>query len=160
MTAAAPHLTIRPASIDDLPVIATRIRYWADRRVLLPVETTDLTAVLPAFRALTTRGSTDLLAFGSLRRYSPGLAEIRSLVVADGHRGRGLGRRLVGHLLEEAAGTGVRRVFVLTRSPGLFERLGFTAVPRETLPEKVYADCSRCQRRTLCDEAALVKDLS
>ena len=43
MTAAAPHLTIRPASIDDLPVIATRIRYWADRRVLLPVETPDLT---------------------------------------------------------------------------------------------------------------------
>ena len=160
MTSATPQLTLRPASIDDLPVIATRIRYWADRRVLLPIAATDLTTALPAFRVLAARGSTDLLAFGSLRRYSPLLAEIRSLVVADGHRGRGLGRRLVGHLLEEAAGSGVRRVFVVTRFPGLFERLGFAAVPRDTLAEKVDADCSRCLRRSLCDQAALVKDLS
>jgi len=159
MTAAGSNLAIRPASIDDLPAIATRIRYWADRRVLLPIDTPDLTTVLPAFRVLTSHGSGDLLAFGSLRRYSARLAEIRSLVVADGHQGRGLGRRLVGHLLDEAAQGGVRRVFVLTRSPGLFERLGFVLVPRETLPEKVYSDCNLCARRTLCDEAALVKEL-
>jgi amino-acid N-acetyltransferase len=157
---AAQGLIVRPAAAGDLPAIATRIRYWADRRVLLPVEPADLNATLPAFRVLTRRGSAELLAFASLRRHSAILAEIRSLVVADEYQGNGMGRRLVEHLLEEAAAGGVRRVFVVTRSPRLFERLGFATVPRAAIAEKVEADCSRCLRLPLCDLAALARDLA
>jgi N-acetylglutamate synthase-like GNAT family acetyltransferase len=49
---------------------------------------------------------------------------------------------------------------VLTRSPDLFERLGFSRVTRQSLPEKVFVDCSTCSRRDSCDEIALVRDLA
>ena len=101
-----------------------------------------------------------VLAFGALRRYSKRLGEIRSLVVADEWRGRGLGRRLVGEILDEARLEGLNRVFVLAKTPGLFATMGFTLVPRESLPQKVFVDCSLCRRRENCDELALVKELS
>ena len=152
---------LRQASEDDLPPIESRIRYWSDRGVLLPLAGRELHAALPDFRVLSPSGDPSaLLAFGSLRRYSPRLAEIRSLVVDDAQRGRGFGRRLIDHLLDEARAEGLRRVFVLTRAPEFFERLGFARVPRESLPEKVFVDCSLCARRDRCDEQALVKDLA
>lgn len=152
---------LRRARAADLPAIEEIIRVWAERGVLLPFGGAALRAALPDFLVLSSGArSGDLLAFGALRSYSPALAEIRSLVVTDGHRGRGLGRRLVGHLLEEARIRGLRRVFVLTRTPALFERLGFRRVARESLPEKVYADCNHCARRDRCDEQALVMVLT
>ena len=64
------------------------------------------------------------------------------------------------HLLDEARRDGLQRVFVLTRTPDFFERLGFARVPRESLPEKVFVDCNLCPRREDCDEQALVRDLA
>ncbi len=72
----------------------------------------------------------------------------------------GFGRLLVDGLLDEARLDGLTRVFVLTRAPGLFERLRFSPMPRESLPQKVFVDCSICARRERCDELALVKEMS
>jgi amino-acid N-acetyltransferase len=152
-------LTVRVAGETDLPVIEAAIRRWSEAGVLLPLAGPALRSALPDFRIMTAAGDGRvILAFGALRRYPAGLGEIRSLVVADGQRGRGLGRLLIAHLLEEAGDEGIGRVFVLTRTPRLFERLGFALVPRESLPEKVFADCARCARRERCDEYALVRE--
>ncbi|OLD63715.1 MAG: hypothetical protein AUI47_08360 [Acidobacteria bacterium 13_1_40CM_2_68_5] len=152
---------LRSADLDDVPLIESWIKKWSDRRVLLPQAGGALRVALPDFRVLSPRfGPSSVLAFGALRRYSPRLAEIRSLVVADGLHRRGLGRFLVGELLEEARREGLRRVFVLTRAPTVFERLGFALVPRHSLPQKVFVDCSTCCRRERCDEQALVRNLS
>lgn len=154
-------VVLRDAGEHDLPVIADRIRFWAERHVLLPLDGPMLRTMLPDFRVLALADNARcLVAFGALRRYSHRLAEIRSLVVSDDHQGRGHGRRLVSHLLEEARGEGLRRVFVLTRFPPLFERLGFRRVVRDSLPQKVFVDCSTCARRDQCDEIALVMDLA
>jgi hypothetical protein len=50
-------------------------------------------------------------------------------------------------------------VIALTRELRFFERCGFQAVARETLPRKVWTDCVRCPRRHACDEIAVVLDL-
>jgi len=151
---------LRPADFDDVPLIEAWIKKWSDRQVLLPLAGGALRVALPDFRILSPRfGPPSVLAFGALRRYSPRLAEIRSLVVADGLHRRGLGRFLIGELLDEASREGPRRVFVLTRSPAVFERLGFALVPRDSLPQKEFVDCSTCGRRERCDELALVRDL-
>jgi amino-acid N-acetyltransferase len=155
-----PDLAVRAAGDDDLPVIEAAIRRWSEREVLLPLAGPALRAALPDFRVISgPAGARDIRAFGALRRYSPRLAEIRSVVVIDGHRGRGLGRVLIAHLVDEARRAGVARLFVLTRVPRPFERLGFSRVTRESLPEKVYVDCSLCARRDRCDEFALVREL-
>jgi len=155
------EIRVRPADDEDLDLIEAWIRKWSDRQVLLPLDGGALRTALPDFRVLSPGfGPRVVLAFGALRRYSKRLGEIRSLVVADEWRGRGLGRRLVGEILDEARLEGLNRVFVLAKTPGLFGTMGFTLVPRESLPQKVFVDCSLCRRRENCDELALVKELS
>lgn len=157
---AADEFRLRAAWDDDLELLQERITYWSRRGVLLPLGGRELRTALPDFRVLTpgNRPGT-VLAFGALRRYSSRLAELRSLVVGDGQQGRGLGRRLVAHLLDEARREGLRKVFVLTRAPGFFERLGFVKIDRESLPQKVFVDCNQCGQRDACDEQALMLEL-
>ena len=155
------EIRVRPADHDDFDLIETWIRKWSEMQVLLPLDDGALRTALPDFRVLSPAfGPPLVLAFGALRRYSPHLGEIRSLVVADEWQRRGLGRRLVIQLLDEARLEGLQRVFVLARTPGIFEKLGFTLVPRDSLPQKVFVDCSLCRRRDNCDELALVKELA
>jgi len=155
------EIRVRPADDDDFDLIEASIRTWSDRQVLLPLDDGLLRTSLPDFRILSPAfGPRIVLAFGALRRYSKRLGEIRSLVVADEWRGRGLGSRLVGELIDEARLEGLHRVFVLAKTPGLFAALGFTLVPRESLPQKVFVDCSLCPRRETCDELALVKEIA
>lgn len=155
------EVRLRPADDDDFPVIEAWIRKWSDRQVLLPLSGGALRVLLPDFRVLSPGfGPPTVLGFGALRRYSSRLAEIRSLVVADDFQGHGLGRLLVDGLLDEARLHGLERVFVLTRAPGIFESLRFSPVPRESLPQKVFVDCSICRRRECCDELAFVKEMT
>jgi len=159
--AAAIDAAVRTATEGDLAEIETRIRFWSERGVMLPLAGRALRAALPDFRVLAPRenAAAGLLAFGALRRYSASLGEIRSLVVASGHEGCGLGRRLVEHLVSEAGAAGMKQVFVLTRTPDFFERLGFQRRPLESLPQKVFVDCTLCHRKERCDEQALVRNL-
>jgi len=88
------------------------------------------------------------------------LAELRSLAVRKDHLGRGLGKQLVQHVLNEAPGLGVRRVFILTAIPGYFDKIGFTSVERSELPQKIWAECVKCPKFPECDEIAMVTDLA
>ena len=53
-----------------------------------------------------------------------------------------------------------KRLFALTREKVFFEKLGFTVVPKETLPHKVWTDCVRCPLQEQCDEIAMVYELN
>jgi amino-acid N-acetyltransferase len=99
------------------------------------------------------------VACAGLRIYSAEMAEIVGLAVHEDWQRRGLGPRLVAHLLEEGRRVGVRRVFAMALKPGFFEALGFRTIPREWLPEKVAADCRGCARRAGCEEVALITEL-
>jgi amino-acid N-acetyltransferase len=101
----------------------------------------------------------DVVACGALRLLWDDLGEVRSLAVRADHHGRGLGTALVARVLEDARALSLPRVIALTRDPAFFERSGFAAVPRDTLPRKVWTDCVRCPRRHACDEVAVVIDL-
>jgi ribosomal protein S18 acetylase RimI-like enzyme len=69
---------------------------------------------------------------GAVAGYSwAGMAEIKQLWVAEGHRGRGLGRALLEAAVAEADARRCRSVWVMTYSfqaPGLYERCGFERV--------------------------------
>jgi amino-acid N-acetyltransferase len=84
------------------------------------------------------------------------LAEVRSLVVREDLRGRGLGRHLVRACLDEARELGIARVYALTRVPAFFRGLGFQDMDKHDLPSKVFRDCVRCPEFPDCDEVAVV----
>ncbi|HEX5243142.1 MAG TPA: hypothetical protein VFW23_07730, partial [Tepidisphaeraceae bacterium] len=61
--------------------------------------------------------------------------------------------------VEEARRLRVPRMMSLTYEQAFFEKLGFSVVPKETLPLKVWSDCVRCPKRDGCDEIAMVRVL-
>jgi len=72
-----------------------------------------------------------IVGAAGLERYGE-FALLRSCVVAEASRGRGIGVLLTMRLLEGALSSGVRRVYlVTTTAQAWFERLGFKVVPRE-----------------------------
>jgi amino-acid N-acetyltransferase len=83
------------------------------------------------------------------------LAEIKSLAVDETQFGKGIGRALVLGCMDKARGLGLHAVFTLTLEPVFFEKLGFERVDRETLPMKVWSDCTNCSKQDHCDEVAL-----
>ena len=76
----------------------------------------------------------ELVGAAGLERYGE-LALLRSVVVAELCRGTGVGRRLVRDRLNAATTAGIRRVFLLTTTAGIyFERLGFVPAQRAEVP--------------------------
>jgi amino-acid N-acetyltransferase len=87
------------------------------------------------------------------------LAEVRSLVVREDLRGRGVGVRLLEAVLAEARQLDIARVYALTRTPEFFLKNGFFPVDKAELPYKVFKDCIRCRLFPGCDEVAVVRVL-
>ncbi len=102
----------------------------------------------------------ELIAFCALHIHSPSLGEIRSLVVKEDFRGKNIGKKLVLKLLDEGKELGLQKVLSLTYKQSFFERLDFTEIPKESLPEhKIWADCIKCKHFPICNEVSLVKNL-
>lgn len=101
----------------------------------------------------------ELVGCGALTRLGPDLVEIRSLGVTDGHKGQGIGKELIAALVEEAARQGIAKVMALTYEVSFFQRNGFTIVPKDVFPEKVWKDCMNCKKRFACDEIAVLRRL-
>jgi len=103
-----------------------------------------------------------LIGYAALHVHSTRLAEIRSLIVDDTYRGKGVGKDIVNFTLDEAKKIGVSEdVLVLTYLPQFFEKLGFNEINKERIPEhKIWADCIKCIHFPVCNEVALVYKVS
>ncbi len=102
----------------------------------------------------------EMLGFVALHIHTSYLAEIRSLIVKDGQRGKSIGAELVNRALEEAETLGIQKVLSLTYKQAFFQRLGFVEIPKEALPEqKIWADCIKCKHFPICNEVSLIKNL-
>lgn len=87
------------------------------------------------------------------------LAEIASLAVDLNARGKGIGKKLVLHLVERAKYLDIKRVFTLTYQVAFFAKCGFHEVERQALSYKVFGDCLSCPKVNNCDEHALILDI-
>lgn len=82
----------------------------------------------------------DVVCGGGLELHDE-TALVRSVVVADDHRGRGFGRALCDELEAAAGRAGVTTAYLLTTTAaGFFERQGYRRIARDDAPE--------CIRRT------------
>ena len=133
---------IRRAAPEDVPGIAALVELHARRAEVLPRPVEVIEASIDDW-VVAVRGAS-VLACGSLVTYSPALTEVRSLVVADPVKRRGLGRALLKALIAEAGQRGVSTLFALTRAVLFFEKAGFERSDRLRFPEKVWRDCVTC----------------
>jgi amino-acid N-acetyltransferase len=65
-------------------------------------------------------------------------ALLRSLVVAENARGKGLGSTLIAHAEQYAAAKGVRSLYLLTSTAeAFFKRLGYERIERSNAPPSI-----------------------
>ena len=101
----------------------------------------------------------EILGIGALSICWEDLAEVRSLAVAPGQQGKGIGRKIVEMCLSEATELGLKRVFALTYQPIFFKTMGFFDIEKSELPQKIWGDCINCVKYPDCDELALAINL-
>ena len=81
-------------------------------------------------------------------------ALLRSVAVAPSWQKRGLGRALVTRAIADAEGRGVKALYLLTTTAEYyFPSFGFTAVPRDSVPDDVKATREYCG---VCPSSATV----
>ncbi len=79
------------------------------------------------------RDGEDLVGCGGSEAHKTA-ALIRSVAVADSHRGRGIGRRLVRQLLDRLASRGIREFYLLTTTAQpYFAKRGFKPIDRDEI---------------------------
>ena len=146
-------IVIRDARLTDIERIESMVNYWAEKGENLPRVKSDLAESLSEFVVTELDGK--VTACASVHIYDTGLAEIRSLGVEPGFEGRGQGTALVNLLVKRAEKLAIKRLFVLTRMPDFFMKLGFSPDSKTTMPEKVLKDCAMFVSEHASDEKAL-----
>ncbi|MCC2686553.1 MAG: acetyltransferase [Paenibacillaceae bacterium] len=152
------EITCRKAAPSDVGQLFEIIQGYAEQGIMLPRSKMVLEKNIDTFYvAVTAEG--DMIGCGSLCRLGTDLVEIRSLGVVDGYKGQGVGRMLVDALVAEAHEQQIGKVMALTYEVAFFEKNGFSIVPKEIFPEKVWTDCIHCKKQHCCDEIAVLKQL-
>lgn len=148
-------IACRKARLDDVEELHALIQGYAEKGIMLPRSKEALHRHIDSFIVAEDGGR--LIGCGSLFRLGADLVEIRSLGMADGYKGLGLGSRLVDALLEEARKLEVPKVMALTYAVDFFRKNGFHVVDKEIFPEKVWTDCVHCAKQHCCDEIAMLR---
>lgn len=115
----------------------------SDARVLVAKEAVAYYEGLQEFRVAELDGR--VVGCGALHVLWDDLAEIRTLAVADGCRGRGVGGALLDRLVDDARDLGVDRLFCLTFEVGFFTRHRFGVIQGTPVAPDVYAELLRSQ---------------
>ena len=144
---------IRHARIPDARAIHQLLLEYANDGQLLGRSLADIYENIRDFYVY--EENAQVLGTGALSICWEDLAEVRSLAVAKGQSGKGIGRRIVETCLEEAVELGLQKVFALTYQPEFFKKIGFFDIEKSELPQKIWGDCLKCVKFPDCDEHAL-----
>ena len=136
-------VTVRRATTGDVRAIRDLVQPLSDARVLVAKEAVAYYEGLQEFRVAEVDGS--VVGCGALHVLWDDLAEIRTLAVADGCRGRGVGGALLDRLVDDARDLGVDRLFCLTFEVGFFTRHRFGVIQGTPVAPDVYAELLRSQ---------------
>jgi amino-acid N-acetyltransferase len=148
---------VRKARISDARAIGGLIDHYARRGLLLPKPLGRIYEALRTFLVWEHDGR--VLGCGRLDIVWEDLAEVRSVAVHGGLRGRGIGTVLVEALVEEARELGIPRLFALTYEVKFFNRLGFSVISKQALPHKIWKVCLACEKYERCVEVAVMRVL-
>jgi len=150
-------MKIRKAKICDVEAIHSLINQYAGEGLMLAKSRMALYENLRDF--IVAEENEEILGVGALHIIWEDLAEIRSLAVDRKHCKKGIGKKIVNNLINEAKDLGICEVFTLTYKAEFFEKCGFAKVDKEDLPKKVWKDCINCPKFPNCDENAMISKI-
>jgi amino-acid N-acetyltransferase len=134
---------LREARERDVPAIVALIASGAEAGLLLPRDAKSVRAQLDDFTVSEEDG--EVIGCAALTALKPDVAEIRSLIVREDQRGRGIGRALVRSLLRRAGEIGYDEVVAITkRAVAFYEELGFAETSFDRFPAEVLRECEDC----------------
>jgi len=133
-------LVIRRARVGDIKGIKGLVDRYAGK-VLLTKQLVTLYESVQEFWVAEADGA--LVGCGALHVLWEDLAEIRTVAVDPLALGRGVGRALVGQLIDAARDLGLSRLFVLTFETDFFAHLGFVEIAGTPVSSEVYQEMCR-----------------
>jgi len=129
-------IEIRPARTADIRGIRRLVDTYAPDRRLLSKATVTLYEATPEFMVADLDGT--VVACGALHVMWEDLAEVRTVAVDPGMRGRGLGSVVLSQLVQRARDLGVKRVFCLTFETEFFAHHGFVEIDGTPVDHAVF----------------------
>jgi N-acetylglutamate synthase-like GNAT family acetyltransferase len=136
---------LREAHEQDVPAIVALIASGAEVGLLLPRDENSVRVHLEDFTVSEEDGV--VIGCAALTPLKPDVAEIRSLIVREEQRGRGIGRALVRALLRHASEVGYDEVVAVTKGAvGFYAGLGFAETSFDRFPPDVLRECDACPR--------------
>ena len=151
------NVNFRQADAQDAIAIHRLVLENLEAGHLLPRTLEDVTASAARFLVAESAGA--VIGCAELAPLSPGVAEVRSLVVDQHARGRHIGPQLVAQLATRGAAAGFATLCAFTHEPSHVVRLGFTLVPHMWVPEKIERDCRTCAQFRRCGQYAVTLPL-
>ena len=119
-------LTVRPARTHDVASIEALIEPFVSRRILLGKDPVVLYEAIQQFVVAEEGG--EVVGCGALHVMWRDLGEIRTVAVAESHRGRGVGTAVVDALEGNARELGLGRLFCLTFETDFFGARGYAVI--------------------------------
>lgn len=153
------NITVTEAKLTHAKAIHELIRTAASQELMLPRPLASIYEFIRDFVVAVDNEGT-VVGCCALHIAWEDLAEVRSLVVAEKAKNKGLGRQLVAHCIDNARKLGISRIFALTYIPPFFYECGFHDISKEGLPHKIWSDCINCHKFPDCDEQAVAFDLN
>ena len=134
--ASAPEITVRRAARTDAHQIADLVGLYSAQGLMLP-RTADQIAVSIDNYVVATDEAGHVLACAALDEYSPSLAEVSSVAVAESHHGRGLGTQVVLGVERLARARDIDEIFALSLTDNFFLALSYKPTTISRYPEKL-----------------------
>ncbi len=134
---------IRRARTADIKAIRRLVDLHAGPGRMLEKATVALYEDVQEFWVAVDPDSGTVVGCGALHVMWEDLAEVRTVAVDPGCRGRGVGHQIVSRLLDTARELGVRRVFCLTFEVEFFSRHGFRPILGTPVSPEVYEELLR-----------------
>ena len=148
-------LTIRDAVPEDTSSIYNLLEIYAPKGIVLARSKDDIAFFISNFTVALYNGK--ICGCVAVRDFGNDLLEVRSLVVAPGLQGKGIGKAMLCAIIEKLkVQKKYWRLFALTMRADFFRSLNFREVPKSLFPEKIWSDCSKCAKRNCCDETAVL----
>ncbi|MFT5662337.1 MAG: amino-acid N-acetyltransferase [Sulfurimonas sp.] len=148
----------KKASLGDIQVMQELVDPEVESGVILERSSDEMATNIRSYILAYVDGK--LAGFCALHIHTASLAEIRSLIVDETHRGNKIGANLIYKCVDEAKTLGLQKLLSLTYRQSFFENLGFVEIQKESLPEhKIWADCIKCKHFPICNEVSLIKNL-